>query len=62
MVYMIIALSNTSTSDPFGGVLLAVLAFNLVVLFTLTFAPQVHNRIRDWVFNNLLDGSGNGHK
>jgi hypothetical protein len=42
--------------------LLAVLAFNLVVLLTLTFAPQVHNKITDWIFNNFLNRSGNNHK
>ena len=62
MVYMFIALSNTSMGDSFGGVLLAVLAFNLIVLLTLAFASQVHNKITDWIFDNFRNGSGNGNK
>ena len=61
-MYMFIALSNTGFGDSFGEVLLAVLAFNLVVLLTLTFAPQVHNKITDWIFNNFLNRSGHNHK
>lgn len=46
----------------FDGVLVAVLAFNLIVLLTLTFAPQLHNKIADWIFDKFFDGSRNGNK
>lgn len=59
---MFITLSNTGIVDSFGGVLLAVLAFNLLVLMTLTFAPRVHNKITDWIFDTFFNGSHNRHK
>jgi hypothetical protein len=46
----------------FDGVLVAVLAFNLIVLLTLTFAPRVHNTISDWIFNTFSGDSRNRHK
>lgn len=57
-----IALSNTNMGVSFDGVLVAVLAFNLIVLLTLTFAPQVHNKITDWIFETFFDGSRNRNK
>lgn len=59
---MVITLSNTGMVDSFGGVLLAVLAFNLLVLLVLTFAPQLHNKITDWIFNTFFNSSHNRHK
>lgn len=59
---MFIALSNTGMGVSFDGVLVAVLAFNLIVLLTLTFAPQVHNKITDWIFEAFFDGSRNRNK
>lgn len=46
----------------FDGVLVAVLAFNLIVLLTMTFAPQVHNKISTWIFDTFFDGSHNSNK
>lgn len=57
-----IALSNTNMDVSFDGVLVAVLAFNLIVLLTLTFAPRLHNKITDWVFETFFDGSRNRNK
>lgn len=59
---MMIALSNTSMGLSFDGVLVAVLAFNLIVLLTMTFAPQVHNKISTWIFDTFFDGSHNSNK
>lgn len=57
-----IALSNTNMGLSFDGVLVAVLAFNLIVLLTMTFAPQVHNKISTWIFDTFFDGSRNSNK
>ena len=60
--YMMIALSNTNMGLSFDGVLVVVLAFNLIVLLTMTFAPQVHNKISTWIFDTFFDGSHNSQK
>lgn len=55
--YMLLAGFNTGIHVSFDTALVVVLVLNLLLFFTLTFAPNLHNSLTDWFENTFLNRS-----